>query len=84
MMHCHWSKPEISTEPTKAKLWEPAYSQVLNQRKIKRQRVVCLTTIETTESATNLPYFQDGHKTHDFSLVFRTLHILRQCHLVND
>ena len=31
-------KLEISTAPTKAKSWEPAYSQALNQNKIDRLR----------------------------------------------
>ena len=32
-------KLEISTAPTKAKSWEPAYSQALNQTKIDRHGV---------------------------------------------
>src|SRR6218665_1313962 len=34
-----YCKLNISTAPTKAKTWEPAYSQVLIQNKIDRQRV---------------------------------------------
>ena len=32
-------KLDISTAPTKAKSWEPAYSQALIQNKIDRQRI---------------------------------------------
>ena len=43
---------EISTAPTKAKLWESAYSQALDQNKIDRQRPRSRESGRQTDSQT--------------------------------
>ena len=46
-------KLDISRPPTKAKSWEPAYSQALNQNKIDRQRgvdVTCVTEVDIRQA----------------------------------
>ena len=44
----HNRKLEISTALTKAKLWEPAYLQVLIQNKIDRQQVRSRESVKQT------------------------------------